>query len=140
MSTYEIMEMIDGQPCFEEPLQDILATCKEGGALKVLSPLENHTDRQRRWYKGVALVELAKNGDSVQWWDHELKKHCDGLALLKKEILLTDNGTPLGRLTIKGVGKRKMTAFINRILEVSMDKKLNLGWPTIPPPDPELRS
>ena len=60
------------------------------------------------------------------------------MALLKKEIFFIDDGTGgrigVGRLTIKGVGKRNMTAFINEILSKSLSK----GW-DISPPDEDLR-
>jgi len=118
-NTYQVISMVDGQPCFEKPLQAILAGLERGGAIKLLSPLEHHTDRQRRWYRGVCLPELVKNdenGETVGWWDTEIKKECNGLALLKKEIFFIDDGTGgrigVGRLTIKGVGKRNMTLFI----------------------------
>lgn len=137
MPEYKIVSVIDGQPTFERPLDEILAEAKAGGALKLLDPIEWLTEQQRRWYKGVCIRGLVDwNGDSAQLWDRRLKRECDGLALLKKEILLTDNGTPVGRLTTKGVGKRNMTAFIERILEVATDPKNN--WP-VTPPDPELR-
>ena len=139
--TYQVISMVDGQPCFEKPLQAILAGLERGGAIKLLSPLEHHTDRQRRWYRGVCLPELVKNdenGETVGWWDTEIKKECNGLALLKKEIFFIDDGTGgrigVGRLTIKGVGKRNMTLFIEEILSKSLSK----GW-NISPPDSDLR-
>ena len=141
MSTYPVISVIDGQPCFEKPLDLILGDLRQGGAIKTLTPLEAITDRQRRWYKGVALRDLVKNdenGEGLAWWDDEVKRVCSGLALLKKEIFFmqSDSGQkiPVGRLTTKGVGKRNMTLFIEEILSKSMEK----GW-DISPPDPELR-
>jgi len=140
-TTYQVMSMVNGQPTFEKPLQAILGELERGGAVKLLSPLEHHTDRQRRWYKGVVLPHLVKNdenGETAGWWDTELKRECNGLALLKREIFFIDDGTGgrvgVGRLTIKGVGKRNMTAFINEILSKSLSK----GW-DISPPDEDLR-
>ena len=129
------------QPLIDRPWDDIFDACEVGGLVKVLSPLEYHTDRQRRWYKGVCLTGLADGGMSKMWWDMELKRHCDGLKLLKKEILLTDNGTPLGRLTLVGVGKKNLTQFIENILDKNTDEpfKAKHNWPYIPPPDAELR-
>lgn len=133
--------MFEGEPTFERPLKEILAELEQGGALKTLSPLEYHTDRQRRWYKGVCLRDLAKNdenGETVGWWDTEVKRECNGLALLKKEIFFLDDGAGgrigVGRLTIKGVGKKNMTLFIEEILSKAMEK----GW-DIGPPDEDLR-
>lgn len=141
MPTHEVKQIINGQPCFEKPLKEILAELEAGGALKTLSPLEHHTDRQRRWYKGVCLKDLVRhdeNGETVGWWDTELKKECNGLALLKKEIFFIDDGAGnrvgVGRLTIKGVGKNNMTLFIEEILSRAMEK----GW-NVSPPDPDLR-
>ncbi len=135
-------KIIDGQPAFEVPLTEILSEVKHGGALKVLSPLEYHTDRQRRWYRGVCLPWLAKhdeNRESIAWWDMEVKRLCDGLNLLKKEIYIIESidgqKIPIGRLTIKDVGKKNMTAFIEEILAKSVER--NWG---VAPPDPELRS
>jgi len=85
------------------------------------------------------LVKNDENGETVGWWDTELKRECNGLALLKKEIFFMDdsagNRVGVGRLTTKGVGKRNMTLFIEEILSKAMEK----GW-NVSPPDPELRS
>ena len=141
MPTHVVKSMIDGEPTFEKPLKDILAELVPGGAIKTLSPLEYITDRQRRWYKGVCLPGLVKddeNGETAGWWDTELKKEFNGLALLKKEIFFIDDGAGgrvgVGRLTTKNVGKRNMTQFIEEILSKSLEK----GW-NISPPDPDLR-
>ena len=141
-NTYQVMSIVGGQPTFEKPLQLILAGLERGGAVKLLSPLEYVTDRQRRWYKGVVLPHLVKNdenGETAGWWDTELKRECNGLALLKKEIFFIDDGTGgrigVGRLTIKGVGKKNMSLFIEEILSKSLSK----GW-NISPPDEDLRS
>ena len=138
---YEV-KIVEGQPTFKKPLDEILAELKHGGALKVLDPLEYHTDRQRRWYKGVCLPWLVKNdenGETLEWWDTEVKRLCGGLKYLKKEIYFIENmgiseKIPIGRLTTKGVGKRNMTNFIEEILSVSMSK----NW-DVAPPDKELR-
>ncbi len=138
--TYEAIQIIDGQPTFKVPLDEILAQIEHGGALKILSPLEYHTDRQRKWYKGICLPWLVEqdkkhNHESKAWWDREVKKECDGLNLLKLQYSLLDDGSVAARLTTVGVGKRKMTAFINEILAKSVEK--NWG---IAPPDEELRT
>ena len=64
MPTYCVKSIVDGQPTFEKPLQEILAEAKIGGALKVLSPVEYITDRQRKWYKGICLRDLANNDEN----------------------------------------------------------------------------
>ena len=135
---HPVEKFIAGIPKFDIDLVDILAECKEGGALKVFTPLEYHTERQRAWYRGVAIPWLVKhdeNKESVAWWDMEVKRECNGLKLLKKEIFMTLDGVLVGRLTIKEVGKKNMTAFIDEILAKSVEK--NWG---IAAPDPELRS
>jgi len=140
-NTYQVMSIVDGQPTFEKPLQLILAGLERGGAIRLLSPLEHHTDRQRRWYKGVCLPHLVQNdenGETAGWWDTELKRECNGLALLKKEIFFIDDGVGgrigVGRLTIKGVGKKNMMLFIEEILSKSLSRDWNIS-----PPDEELR-
>ena len=142
MPTHQIKDIIDGQPTFEKPLASILSELKVGGALRTLSAVEYITDRQRAWYKGIALRDLVKydeNGESKDWWDTRVKQLCNGLAHLKKEIFYIEDTTggmvPFGRLTTKGVGKRNMTAFIEEILAKAVEQ----GWP-IGPPDPDLRS
>lgn len=135
MPTHEVKQMIDGQPTFDKPLADILGELKAGGAIKTLSPVEYHTDRQRRWYKGVCLKGLSEwNGDTVDEWDLRLKALCNGNELLKKETIYLGPGTSCVRLTIVGVGKRNLTAFIENILS----KAIEMDWP-VTPPDPELR-
>ena len=144
---YPVVNIIDGQPTFEKPLSVLLSTLKKGGALKVLDPLEYITERQRRWYKGVCLPFLAKqSGDAnaTEWWDTEVKRRCNGLSLLKKEIFFIEdimgNRIPIGRLTTSGVGKRNMMKFINEILEYKEWSDENGKRIIIPPPDPSLRS
>jgi len=139
---YPIRDIIDGQPTFDKPLPAILAEAKRGGAIKLLSPIEYITERQRNWYKGVCLPELAKhdeNGETVGWWDIEVKRECKGLDYLKKEIFFFEDPLGqkigIGRLTTSGVGKKNMTLFIEEILSQAVQR----GWP-VSPPDPELRS
>ncbi len=141
MPTHEVISMIDGLPTFKKHLKEILAELTVGGAIKTLTPLEHITDRQRRWYHGVCLRDLVRNdenGETKGWWDTELKRECNGLALLKKEIFFIDDGAGnrigVGRLTTKGVGKRNMTAYIEEILSQSMARGWNIG-----PPDKDLR-
>ena len=141
MPTYRVKSIAKGEPTFEKPLKEILAELEFGGALRTLTALEYHTDRQRRWYKGICLRDLVKhdeNGETKGWWDTEVKRECNGLALLKKEIFFLDDGAGgrigVGRLTIKDVGKKNMTLFIEEILSKAMEK----GWP-VTPPDKDLR-
>ncbi len=136
MSTYPVQLIIDNQPTFEKPVQEILAELKEGGALRTLSPLEYHTDRQRRWYKGICLRGLADwNGDTQDEWDLRLKALCNGNELLKKEKIYLGNNETCDRLTIVGVGKKNMTAYIENILS----KAIEMDWP-VTAPDEELRT
>lgn len=135
MSEHKVIDIIDGQPAFERSIDTILSECKKGGAIKILSPLEYHTERQQRWYKGVCLKGLSDwNGETKSEWDLRLKAQCGGNELLKKERIYLASNQFLLRLTIKGVPKRKMTEFIENILS----KAITEGWP-VSPPDPELR-
>ena len=142
MPTHEVIDIIDGEPTFEVPLSEIWAELTVGGAVKVLTPAEHITDRQRRWYKGILLPTLAKhdeNQETIGWWDTEVKRVCNGLAYLKKEIFFVEDGLGgkigIGRLTTKNVGKKNMSLFIEEILAQAVQR----GWP-IGPPDDDLRS
>ena len=131
---YPVTEMIDGEPCFEKPLGEILAELEEGGELRTLTPLQYHTHRQRKWYKGICLPGLSDwSGETCEWWDREIKKRCHGAELLNRVTWLSEKGQPVSRLTIVEVGKKKMTAFIKNILS----KAVELEWP-ITEPDPDL--
>ena len=133
---HEVKDMIDGQPTFEKPLNEILSELKRGGAIKTLTPVEYHTDQQRKWYRGPCLNGLSDwNGDTVDEWDLRLKAVCNGNELLKKETIYLGPGTSCTRLSIVGVGKRNMTAYIENILSIAIQE----DWPVVPP-DPELRS
>lgn len=142
MPTHEVKQIIDGEPTFTKPLDEILAKLKVGGAIKTMTPLEHITDRQRRWYKGVCLRDLVKNdenGETMGWWDTEVKRRCNGLQFLKKEIFFIDDTIGgrlgVGRLTTNGVGKKNMSLFIEEIIS----RAPSYGW-DVSPPDPDLRS
>ncbi len=135
MPTYQVRSVIDGEPTFKKPLNEILADLKMGGALKTLSPLEYHTDQQRKWYKGVCLRGLSDwSGDTPDEWDLRLKALCNGNELLKKELIQFADSKFCTRLTIVGVGKKNLTAFIENVLS----KAIEMDWP-VTAPDPELR-
>ena len=140
MATHRIVDVIDDQPTFDVPVAQIWAECEAGGAIKVLSPVEYHSDRQRKWYKGVCLRGLSDwNGETPEEWDARLKAECGGDELLKTEQIYMgrmSNGQPVlhSRRTIVGVGKKNMTAFIENILS----KATTEDWP-VTSPDPELR-
>lgn len=122
-------------PRFEKTYSEILSSVPPGGALQVLTPLEQYSARQRRWYRGICLPGLSHwSGDTISYWDELLKRECHGIDFLKMEHWTLANGTVLARLTIKGVGKKKMMLFMEEILDKSKEK----GWP-ITAPDPDLR-
>ena len=123
-----------GQPAFDKPLNELLAKIEIGDELRRITAAESITDRQRRWYRGVCLPELARNGDTVDEWDLRLKASCNGNELLKKEQIYLGNGVSVTRLSISGVGKKNMTAFIENVLS----ECLRQDWPVLPP-DAELR-
>lgn len=136
MPTYRC-KMIEGQPAFDFPISEILSQLRHGGGLKILSPVDYVTDQQRRWYKGVCLPWLMKhdeNRESKDWWDTEVKRHCDGLHLLKVEYMQWADGSVTSRLTTKDVGVKKMTQFVEEILAKSVEKNWGLA-----PPEKELR-
>lgn len=133
---YQVIDIINDLPTFEVPWLDILKSLKRGGAIKILTPAEYHTERQRKWYKGICLKGLSDwSGETKEWWDAKLKNECFGDKLLKREKWFDEDGIIRSRLTIKGVGKKNMTAFIENILS----KAIEMDWP-VTPPDPDLRS
>ena len=138
--SYRVVSVIDGQPTFECELGLILAECEVGGAVKVLSPIEYHTDRQRAWYRGCAIPVFVELGYSTEEADYLLKAECGGNDLLKHTSIYLgkmSNGNPVvvDRLSIVGVGKRKMSEFIDNVLAYAVTAGVAL-----PPPDSELRA
>ena len=135
MPTYQVKTIIDNQPTFEVPLSAILSKLKHGGALKVLSAVECHTDRQRKWYHGICLRGLSEwNGETPDEWDFRLKTLCGG-GLLKTETWHDPDIGKASRLTTKGVGKRNFTQFIENILSLAITE----DW-LVTSPDKELRA
>jgi len=136
---FEVFDVIDDGPLFEEPLADILSKFQQGDVLRLVPGEKVISDAMRRWYRGVALPGLSGwSGDTVSEWDYRLKIQC-GASVLKREIIycgkdFSGNLIPIERLTIKGVGKRKMCEFVENILSLAITE----GWP-VTPPMPELR-
>lgn len=140
MLTYQVQSIIDGQPTFKKPLAEILAELKAGGALKTLSPLEYHTDRQRRWWKGILLPALAKDtGDSIGYWETKLK-----LAVLPNDFV--PFYVPIGKQvmpiipSITILSKKKMKLLIEGSVDHLRDERIykdQFLWVTLP--DSELR-
>lgn len=132
---FPVIAVVDGENTFSERIEDIANSVPVGGALRVLSALDYHTSRQRRWYKGICLRGLSDwNGETPDEWDLRLKDACNGVELLKKETIYLGNEQTCTRLTIVGVGKRNMTRFIDNILSLATTE----DWP-VTEPDPDLR-
>ncbi len=132
--TYKV-RFIDDKPTFEKPLDLILGELEPGGAIKILSPLEYHTDRQRAWWKGILLPELQKEtGESISAWETRLK-----LAVLPDDFALeyvTVNNRPYATIpSITKLGKKKMTLLIEGA--VSQLHEWGFTWVTLP--DDNLR-
>ena len=137
MPTYEVQDIIDDQPTFEKPLDEILGELKYGGALKVLTPLEYITARQVRWFKGILLPALEKDtGNSVLWWE----------TTLKTVVLPDDFPITVERVgdmvliqipSITTLSKTKMTMLIKGSVAHCRDE-CDLLWVTLP--DEELRT
>jgi len=130
---HEVMDVIDDQPCFEQPLADILAELKRGGALQTLSPAEYLTARQVRWWKGVLLPALSKdNGESKRWWEIKLIEDIfpDDIEYVK----FKNRMFPVAP-SITSYGKKKMTELIEESIPTL--HKWGFEWATYP--DPELR-
>ena len=103
--------------------------------IKVLNEDEYHTDRQRRWYKGICLRELSDwNGDTVDEWDYRLKVEC-GAEICRMLRFQYGEMIYWRPESITSKSKKQMTQFIENILS----KSITEGWP-VDPPDPDLRS
>ena len=130
---HEVMEIIDGQPCFEQPLADILAELSEGGALQTLTASECITARQRRWWKGVLLPALNKdNGESKRWWEIKL---IEAIFPEDVEYVAFNNRMFPVAPSISSFGKKKMTDLI----EECVPQLHEWGFMWVTYPDPELR-
>ena len=136
MKTIKVVSIIDNQPMFNKPLQELLAQCVPGGALTVLTPLEYISDQQRKWWKGVLLPALAKDsGDSIEYWETTLK-----LSVMPDEFV--PFYVPIGKQvfsvipSITKLSKTKM----NQMIEGSVAKCHELGLTWVVLPDSELRS
>ena len=134
MSTHHVKAMVDGQPTFAKPLPEILSELRAGGALKVLSPIEYHTDRQRRWFKGILLKSLSDdNGESTRQWESKLIT-----AIFPEDVqyVSVNNQVFANIPSITRYGKKKMIQLIEE--SVPMCHEWGFAWVTYP--DEELRS
>ncbi len=131
----QVRDVVDGVPAFDQPLEAFVEGMQKGDALKRVTALEAHTERQRNWYRGVCLRGLSDwTGETEDEWDARLKAECGGDDLLKKEIIYLGPESFVVRRTIVGVGKNNMTKYIENILSAAITNQ----WP-VTPPDSELR-
>jgi len=137
MTTYQVQTIVDGEPTFQDEikLNEILADLKIGGALQTLTPLEYHTNQQRKWWKGILLPALAEDsGDSVSYWETKLK-----LAVLPDEFqpYYVSIGKQVFSIipSITKLSKRKMNILIEG--SVAQCHEWGLAWVALP--DVELR-
>ncbi len=132
---YQVISMVDGQPTFKVELPLILAECSVGGAIKILTPDQYHTDQQRNWWKGILLPALENDtGEARQQWEMRLK-----FAVMPDDFsiqIINVNGLDIASVpSITTLGKRKMSELIDgsiRQLHV-----WGFGW--VEHPDPERR-
>ncbi len=134
--THKVQAIVDGEPTFAVPMNLILAELEMGGALKILSPLEYLTDRQRRWWKGVLLPALAQDtGESVGMWEARLKMEV--MPDKFPPIYITVENRPIATVaSITTLGKRKM----GELIEGSVAKLHEWGFTWVTLPDSELRA
>jgi len=135
MHKYPVIQIVNNQPCFDEPIEKILEDCEIGGALQILNADEFYTDRQRKWWKGVLLPSLAKDsGDTVVWWETKLK-----LAVLPDDFqpIYVAVGKQIFPIipSINILSKRKM----NILIEGSVEKCHEWGFDWVTLPDENLR-
>ncbi len=135
MPTNRVIHRTEKGPGFEFDLIEWVQDMEPGQSLKLLSAIETITDAQRRWYRGPCLHGLADwNGDTVDEWDLRLKAECNGVELLKTETIYLGVGMTCTRLSIRDVGIRNMTQYIENVISKGIEKE----WP-ITAPDSSLR-
>ena len=136
---WEVFDVVDDGPLFEEPLADILSQFQNGDVLRLVPAEKYVSGAMGRWYWGPCLNELATNGETKYEWDYRLKMLC-GASVLNREMVFCGldafgKAIPIERLTTKKVGKKKMCEYVENILS----RAITEGWPVYPP-DPELRT
>ena len=133
MKKYPVQSKVDGHSTYEKPLQEIGDEAPLGGALLVLTPLEHHTDQQRKWFKGVLLKALSEdNGESVRQWEIKL---ISAIFPDDVEYHACKNQVYLIVPSISSYGKHKMSILIDESVAMCQD----WGFTWVTHPDPELR-
>ena len=136
MATFKITGKHEGMPSLDKSWEAVYAKMEVGGAIKTLSPLEAHTDRQRRWFKGVLLPALKEDtGDSVLVWENRLKREVmpDDFP---PTVCQDGSNVYVSLPSIKTLGKKKMNQLIEGSVAHLRDK-YELMWVTLP--DSDLR-
>jgi hypothetical protein len=135
MKSIQVIKVIDGEPLFDKPIQELLKDCVSGSVIQLLTPAEYLGLQQIRWWKGVLLPALAKDtGDSIEYWETTLK-----LEVMPDEF--APFYVPIGKQvfpvipSITKLSKTKM----NQMIEGAVAKchEHGLLWVTLP--DSELR-
>lgn len=140
MPTHEVISMIDGQPTFEKPLNEILATLKQGGAIKTLTRAEYNTLQQQAWWKGILLPALSDdNGESKACWETRLK-----LEVMPDDfqpVVVQVGASVFSNIpSITVLGKTKMTELIQgSVQHLREDPKYDGKYQWVTLPDSALR-
>jgi hypothetical protein len=134
MPTFRIISEIDGQPTLDKPWDELYKACQVGGCVKVLSPRAAHTDRQRRWFKGILLKELSRDsGYSERQMEIKLIS-----TIFPDDVTFSEvNHRRYPTVpSISKYNKRKMTQLIEE--SVPLCHEWGFDWVTYP--DESLRS
>ena len=138
---HKIIDVINGEPTFEVPIEKVWEGCKKGGAYRQLDPVEYITLQQTRWVKGILLPALSEDtGDSVAVWEARLKRNVmpdDFPPAVVQDSQIVYITLP----SITTLGKRKMGQFIEGSVSHLRDEKIygdKFQWVTLP--DKELRT
>jgi len=111
----------------------LLAEAGAGGAIKTLTALEAHTERQRSWWKGILMPALSKdNGETKRQWETKLL-----MAIFPEDVTYSavNNQVFPSVKSITEYGKKKM----NQLIEESVAKCHEWGFDWVTLPDSELR-
>jgi hypothetical protein len=135
---YEVLNIVEGQPCFAVPLPEIISNLKKGDALKHISKNDYISEQQIKWWKGIFLPSLSNdNGEPVHVWENRLK-----LEIMPDEFepvpVKVDGAEYVYIPSITKLSKKKMGVLMEGSVHHLRDNPKygdRYQWVTLPNPD-----
>lgn len=128
---FPVINIVDGMPTFRLPIMDIIAKCKKGWAVRLLTPAEYISYQQIKWWKGVLLRSLAEDsGNSMAYWETKLKT-----------TVMPDSFRPevIGDITIMPSVSSLPKSKMSDLIEGSVAQLHEWGFTWVTLPDSSLR-